>query len=169
MRGKKPRQRCNNIDPEDIDPAFGHWLAGFVDGEAHFMFSMRQGSPEARLSIELRSDDHPLLVEVQRTLGIGTIIHHKNRARGNQHASDRWHVSALHDCLWLARLFELYPLRSKKARDFEVWSAAIRAWANGAGKNDLRDYAERIRATRQFDATPTASVPAPDAVQNPLL
>lgn len=146
MARRQPRQ--NRIEPEDIDPVWGGWLAGLVDGEGYFMFRLdRKGIPKAKLEINLRSDERAGLVEIKQTLGIGRIFTTTDRAI-------RWDVARLNDCLWLARFFELYPLRLKKARDFTIWAAAIRAWANGAARNDLRAYATKIRAVRQFEAEP---------------
>lgn len=169
MAGGYPRQRLNRIAPEDVDPAFGSWLAGLVDGEGCFIFHiMRSGTPKVALTIQLRNDDRAGLVEIRRTLGIGTVCINTRRGR---HAMAVWQVQSLYDCLWMARFFEVYPLCLKKARDLGVWAAALRAWVNHAGQNDLRQYATRIRSVRQYKDESVPAVPAvvPDATQERLL
>jgi len=63
------------------DTIFGHWFAGFVDGEGCFHIQKetnRQGF-RCLFSIGLRKDDGEILHIIQQKLGIGK-IHIKNTA-----------------------------------------------------------------------------------------
>jgi hypothetical protein len=56
-----------------IDPGFGHWFAGFVDGEGCFLITRVGKSYRCIFSLHLRGDDRPILEEIHRNLGIGTV------------------------------------------------------------------------------------------------
>lgn len=107
-----------------IDRDFGHWLAGFIDGEGCFYITRdRARRPwRARFSMALRADDRPILEECKRRTGIGTIHDYKTPAG---QTTTRWMIQSRADCAELQRLLTIYPLRAKKARDFEVWSEAL--------------------------------------------
>lgn len=70
-----------------IDPAFGHWLAGFVDGEGCFYIgricNRKKGveyvNYRCAFTISLRDDDHAVLHEIRDTLGTGRIVTRKAR------------------------------------------------------------------------------------------
>jgi hypothetical protein len=109
------------------DDGFGHWLAGFADGEGCFNIARNgNGSMFCQFRIQVRSDDEPILLEIQRRTGLGRLTKvYKNRGAN---PSVIWYVSSKAECLALVELFETYPLRAKKQRDFEIWARAVRSW-----------------------------------------
>lgn len=113
-----------------MDDAFGHWLAGFVDGEGCFTTDVsrryRASRTHAAMRLELRVDDLPILEEVQRRTGLGNITILKPR-KGYEGAV--WRVERKSDCLALVALFDRYPLRAKKARDYAIWREFVLAWS----------------------------------------
>ena len=115
-----------------LDPAFGHWFAGFTDGEGCFEInkgqSIRHHFPyySCRFAIALRSDDEAILREIQQQLGIGRI--YDKIIGGNSKKQVRFTVHAKSDCLILCELFRKFPLRAKKSRDFDTWSEAVSLW-----------------------------------------
>lgn len=113
--------------PEGVNDGFGHWLAGFVDGEGHFgILSKGAHAYACRFSVSLRSDDLAILEECQQRTGLGSIYRRPQRAGARPCAV--WTVASHQHCDALAAVFRRYPLRSKKARDFEVWCRALEAW-----------------------------------------
>lgn len=114
------------------DEQFQWWLAGFCDGEAHFAVSLATstsgrvtGSP--RFNLTLREDDLPVLEQARERLGVGTIRRISNaKARANGRG-DRdavaWEVTGP-SCAVVARALE-GKMRSKKAREFELWGPAV--------------------------------------------
>jgi site-specific DNA-methyltransferase (adenine-specific) len=123
----------DRFDGESIDPAFMHWFAGFVDGEGCFSVHRKpQNTFDCQFSITLRADDRPILERIQRTLGIGTLsmpTAHQNPSSGRaDNPKARYCVSSQRDCTRLRDLFRAFPLRAKKAKDFELWSDALDAW-----------------------------------------
>jgi hypothetical protein len=64
----------------EIDDGFGHWLAGFADGEGSFNIGhpKRPAAPSynCSFSIGLRIDDLPILEEIERRTGIGRLSVH---------------------------------------------------------------------------------------------
>lgn len=140
----------DRVDGEPVDPAFLHWFAGFVDGEGCFSIHKKpQNTYDCQFSITLRADDRPILERIQRTLGMGTLssatAHRKNQAA-------RWTVSSKAACVRLRDLFRAFPLRAKKAKDFELWSDALNAWVDHrSGEWDTMSSArELLMASRAY-------------------
>ena len=117
-------QRCLGIDL-DIPDGFGHWLAGFTDGEGCFVIRFQKPKyTKCFFSIRLRADDIDILQEIQETLGVGQI--RLSKEDGHNEVAG-WQVCAIGDLIHvLIPLFEKYPLRAKKKRDFAIWSRAVR-------------------------------------------
>jgi hypothetical protein len=119
--------------------AFGHWLSGFVDGEGCFgIYCYKQGKVESfvgilsfEFSIQLREDDRAILEKIKAYFGCGTLAkgsRARSRSKGHPNARDQYKFS----CRKIEDLttkvvphFEKYPLRSKKAGDFEIWKKAL--------------------------------------------
>jgi LAGLIDADG endonuclease len=114
--------------PRDlVTDEFGHWLAGFIAGEATFSFSTRRRGERLeytpRLGLRVRGDDRAILEEIRASTGVGTVWSVKKRTHTDQ---AEWLVSSLPDCMKLVGLLDKYPLRAKKAEDFRVWREAVR-------------------------------------------
>jgi hypothetical protein len=133
--------KANSIAPfpTDIDrTAFGHWFTGFADGESCFTIfkykaRLRRGSSrheinrKATFAICLRADDADILLRIQSFFGCGDICHSRQSyLRGQMNPWVRWSVRKIGD---LANIviphFEKFPLRTKKARDFEIWKQGV--------------------------------------------
>ena len=113
-----------------LEPAFGHWLAGFVDGEGCFYLKKTDGQYLiCAFRVALRLDDRAILEEIQRETGIGQ-IHVTRRAKWGSNDQASWSVTRKREVMELARIFDLYPLRSKKARDFVIWRQAVTVWGD---------------------------------------
>jgi LAGLIDADG endonuclease len=125
---------------------FGHWLAGFADGEGCFSVSVyypHSSSVQITPSfiIQLRADDRPILTEIQREIGVGTV--YRVNLTGNRGTNYKLIVQGWRQCLQIVNLFDRFPLRAKKARDFEVWREIViymskTGQRNGAGVRDIR-------------------------------
>jgi hypothetical protein len=123
-------QRQLGLDLE-IPDDFGNWLAGFTAGDG--CFTIRSQPPKyvkCFFTIRLRDDDFDILQEIQETLGIG-----KTRVLKKEKGKNRlalWEVCAIGDIVHvLIPLFEKYPIRAKKKRDFLIWSRAARIIHSG--------------------------------------
>jgi len=113
----------------EVSDAFGHWIAGFTDGEGHFdgiMIINQNGYRQLNMSfqINLRADDKPILEMIHNTLGVGHLFHRPRHPPTKpqtlyvvRRTADLYHV--------IVPLFEKYPLRAKKRKDFEVWKRLI--------------------------------------------
>lgn len=127
--------------PEDVDrDQFGHWLAGFADGESCFqIWSARVGRWSrggASFVIDLRADDHSILSLIQaywqcgkiRAGGSRVATYDDGKTKRTYTVKEKriFRVDAMAD---LERVviphFERYPLRAKKARDFVVWKRGV--------------------------------------------
>lgn len=113
----------------DIDPGFGHWLAGFIDGEGCFAIATnsnrRYPSRCCHLRIQLRDDDTAILEAIRDKTGCGAIYH---RTDGPYSPRSSWYCYSRPDAVAMVEILDRYPLRAKKARDFAIWREAVHVW-----------------------------------------
>ena len=136
---------------EVISAEWASWFSGLVDGEGSFII-FRAGARwhSAVFVLNMRADDRPMLDEIRRTLGFGAIY---RRPRGRiGHPSHAYHVSRAKDMLALVRLFDRYPLRSRKRRDYEVWRTFVLLHASPKNATDprLAELFREIKEARVF-------------------
>jgi len=168
----------------ELDPAFGHWLAGFIDGEGSFNIR-RDGARRRRRAwstsfiLTVRDDELPTLEAICAATGLGT-IHAKRPALGaNPQVS--WEVERLRDQLALVELLAAHPLRAKKRHDLAVWAKAVsyrqhmpkgngRGWrgelattANYQRFKELRAELDAVRAYVPNGAPAPTPEPEPEA------
>jgi hypothetical protein len=132
---------------DDTVDGFGHWFAGFTAGEGSFNISKNgRGARFCVFRIGLHVDDAPILYEVANRLEMGRVVVGETPSSGWRAL---WTVQRKSECLRLVELFERYPLRAKKQRDFEVWAEAVRLWQgmvytsqHAAVKNDWTSFDE---------------------------
>lgn len=124
--------------------ALGHWLAGLVDGEGCFYLSTfrtrgaRGYERKYRVltfefKIAMRGDDVDVLQQAHAILGVGRIEHRK-RGISPTTSQNAKPLAALivyrrTDLPTVIDFFRRFPLRSKKARDFQVWAEAFERMA----------------------------------------
>ena len=137
-----------------MDEGFGHWFAGFTDGEGCFYIATQS---TARFSLGLRADDWQVLEYCRQQLGDIGIVRRKDRptnpARSNQKPSAVFEVWRADELLQLVALFEQFPLRAKKRHQFEVWRIAVREAAKGRLRNKslIADCRAQLAALRTYD------------------
>src|ERR1039458_9862522 len=103
---------------DSVDPAFGHWLAGYIGGEGSFTTHVHQpgNGVTKRMSIATRADEYPLLQSCRDQMGLGALYfsRQKSPTQSGSKPTWRWIVSNNADCLKLIDFLSKYPLRSKK-------------------------------------------------------
>jgi hypothetical protein len=139
------------------------WFSGFVDGEGYFQIA-RVKSKRAKggylylpmMGVGLRKDDYPTLYNVKKTLGLGCLCHGKRQGKfKNEHPSIRWVVSGVKQCLKLIDLFDAYPLRTKKKKDYVVWKNFVLQKAEHGRKLPMsvcEYHYRRIREVREYNS-----------------
>jgi hypothetical protein len=111
-----------------VDDAFGYWFSGLADGEACFAISRNTGKPsfQNHFRITLRDDDSLTIRRIARELPLGSIYRTcPNRTWANSRPVIHWNVHKLASCVELCSVFDRYPLRSKKARDYYLWRLSV--------------------------------------------
>lgn len=146
----------DRFDGRPVDPAFMHWFAGFTDGEGCFSVHKKNVNGfetyDCQFSIALRSDDRPILERIHRTLGMGTLSNPTAHSRRDGNPQARFCISRKSHCLRLRDLFRNFPLRAKKATDFELWSDALDAWVEHEPREweEMSGARDRLMANREF-------------------
>lgn len=110
---------------------FGHFIAGFTAGEGcfHIFAGPRKGKPSvfnvtASFSIRLRSDDAYILHQIRAFLDVGYVLPTKVY-RGSKEQTT-YQVTKIRELAEVViPFFRAFPLRARKATDFEIWSEAI--------------------------------------------
>jgi hypothetical protein len=115
------------VSIDDIDPGFGNWLAGFIDGEGSFLILPRgRGGYAINFSLRLRSDERAILEECMEVTGLGNLTLYPRPVRHpGQNPLLRWLICTKSDCRKLVEILDRFPLRAKKARDFAIWRQAV--------------------------------------------
>lgn len=142
-----------------IDPAFAYWMAGFIDGEGCFSVHKKHVNGcetfDCQFTLTLRADDRPIVEQMRAALGgIGSIAHRPARNTGGGDKDQcRYCVSSKRDCQMLRAVLAAFPLRAKKARDFEIWCQALDAWIDhepGSSWQDMAYFRNALMAVRNF-------------------
>jgi len=99
----------------------------------------------------MRADDAAILYEMQRRLeGAGSIA---IRDKETSNPQVRYCISSKRDCYILREVLLNFPLRAKKARDFEIWCHALDAWLAhevGGTWEDMEFYRDQIMLVKRF-------------------
>lgn len=154
--------RMNNELLEDLaEDGFGHWIAGFIDGEGCFVITcdkrrMRARAPySCRFEISVRDDDADVLKEIARRTGLGHMAWCKQSGSAGTRPKASWRVMSRRDCLGLVALLDRFPLRAKKARDFEVWRTAVHEWLRPHARGEygrMPALKLQLHAVREYPA-----------------
>lgn len=113
--------------------------------------------PTARFEITLRADDVATLDLIRDTLDIGNVHEHSSasKIRPNTKPAVRYAVWRVGECLDIVDLFTCFPLRAKKAHQFDIWSCGVQEIARGAFRDDALIDACRteLAQARVYDQT----------------
>lgn len=129
-----------------MEDNFGHWFAGFFAGEGCFAIAKYQKavSWSCRAAIRVRDDDAEILQLIKDQTQIGAVNYYKGYKTTNPQVS--WQVYTKADVTALVSIFDIYPLRGRKANDFIIWREAVALW------NTVH------QGSRNFDWTPMVSL-----------
>jgi hypothetical protein len=144
---------------QNLHPAFGHWLAGFIAGEGNFRIHCSKSGHyySAAFAIKLRDDDSEILEEIWRRVGLGTIYRQVRRS-GNSKPACVWVVQSRADCQELVEVLDNYPLRSRKAADYAIWRNAVAVWSampQGNRWRGPRNWGAMITLKRELESVRT--------------
>jgi LAGLIDADG endonuclease len=166
----RPVGSSNGRIPEggypEIDPEFGGFLAGFIEGEATFAIPKQSThqNHKCAMSLHARADDGPLIEELHTRTNLGTV--HLVPARSTSRPQVRWVVTAKSDCRRLTEILDTYPLRGRKSRAYAIWSGAVDWWvgADPTRREHGRDWTpmtylkQRLSSLTRYSRSPTEVV-----------
>lgn len=162
VRGSLDRAtgRIIPFPPENLADGFGHWLAGFVDGEGCFF--IHPGEHRPYLDVCLRDDDGGVLNEAKMRTGVGAIYRSANG--GNRGPQIHWRVGRAADTLRLVGVFDAYPLRAKKRQQYVLWRRAVLISPPNVGRGyrvsfppEMEEIAGILRSAKRYWSPTTAS------------
>jgi hypothetical protein len=123
----------------DLDP---NWIIGFIDGEGCFYCYIQKDnkSPIIQLSLELSQSTHDLLILKKISEELGKLSN-SSKSLGRLKISDLTGVSRLiimnnSELEKLIKIFEIYPLKTKKLLDYKDWKLL---WELKKGKAHLTE------------------------------
>jgi hypothetical protein len=124
-------QPLPTFPPEINREAFGHYLAGLVDGEGCFVLrtNTRNGARGksvvcwAAFNIALRADDYEILELTRSFLQCGHVYYcPRKRNRENEKPTMVFSVTRNRELLSkVVQHFDRFPLRAKKAKAYDIW------------------------------------------------
>lgn len=136
--------RITYMEPTDD---WYHWFAGFFAGEGCFGTGLWGNGPcqvgQIFVNITLSRKDRPILVEIQRRLGVGAIFDDMRKRPSTGEFTcpmSRWRCIKLPELFHvIVPLFDKYPMRNVKWYDYPLWRnlVMIRWEARGAGKGKI--------------------------------
>jgi hypothetical protein len=135
-----------------LSDADGHFIAGFLAGEAHFGIAEANGGQSYRclMTLRLRDDDAVLLTWLRDTTGVG--LTRRVAARGTSKPQVEWRVQTQDGCRALADLLGRFEVRGRRRREVELWREAVDWWSSGLSNRviPLRGLRDRLADSRRY-------------------
>lgn len=151
----------------DLEPDFGDFLAGFLEGEACFLITRqpRRANHRCAVSVGVRDDDQILLSEFAKATRLGTVL--PVSARGSSKPQGLWTVNSKADCVRLTEILYRHPLRGRKSGDFALWAAAVDWWAgpDPTRRRINRDWTPMVYIKRRLHESRMYN-PRPDRIRD---
>lgn len=101
----------------------------------------------ARPRTDLRAGCRAHVLALALRTGVGSL--RSTRGRNGNHPIAQWRASSLAHCQRLVRIFDRYPLRAKKARDYEIWREAV-VLLSGPRGAETEALLERLKGDRSY-------------------
>jgi hypothetical protein len=147
-----------------LDTDEGHWLAGFIEGEAHLAISDANGGQSFRclMSLCVRDDDVELMEWIHARTQVGSL--NPVPARRTSRPQVQWLVRTQDDCMTLVDLLSEFPMRGRKRVEFEIWRSAVELWTSGMTNREVlaRVLRDRLLDARRFRAPDGQALPPLD-------
>ena len=147
-----------------MDKDFGNYLAGLIDGEGSFGLHKHTQHKHLkpmyypRFNIHLRADDMPILLQIQKFLGVGKLYFHNNIDR-NPMVS--YQIDNVKDLLKLLEVLDVCQLRAKKAREYAIWRTCVLLKQKRGRQEYLPIAYEQLRALKSFSEGSETIISAP--------
>jgi hypothetical protein len=145
--------------------ADGHFIAGFLEGEAHFGITEANGGQSygCFMSLRLRDDDAALVDWLRDATGIG--FTRPVPARRTSKPQVEWRVQTQADCRTLAELLGRFPVRGRRRREVRIWRDAVDWWNSGVSNRALpmRGLRERLADSRLYRPPSTEVLTRPES------
>lgn len=129
--GNQQERQPEMLNVEQIDPAIGHYIAGFVDGEGSFMLKFRPRPDfstgwKVSLTFNVSQKDEVILTLIKKHIGCGTLF----QKGGGVWMYEVNNLSAIRD--HVVPFFRRFGFLSrKKKRDFATFRKMLELFLEG--------------------------------------
>lgn len=156
-----PRLGKADFDPKDIDPNWAVAFTGLCVGEGSVQMTYRtKGLPSPSLSIHMRLDEKPLLLDIQKHIGGWITLRTKPTKPSAEgylfKPQATWGATGFQKVKPILELLLLCPLPAKKVKEFRHlleyvnWRETIGAFPSEADKRTAEWYFQALRDMRIF-------------------
>lgn len=143
------------------DPGLGYWAAGLIDGEGSFLLDVHRREGHAHIffafGLALREDDGPVLTKLQLILG-GLGQFQPLEYGGERNPQIRYTITGKENLTKLVAFLSEFPLQSKKAVDFKLWSEALHFYMEQRQRHtpdelfdEMRSRSEALQNSRRYE------------------
>ena len=140
------------------------WLTGFLEAEGCFRVERNNSGRNWRcvLSVAVRDDDAPLLLELQERTRLGRV--RPVAARGSSRPQACWVVDSKLELEVLSRLLSLHPPCGRKRREVAAWCAAVellacrRRGCDSEMDTEIADLATLVTECKAYRSEPPPAV-----------
>lgn len=133
----------------EVDPAFGHWLSGFIAGEGSFNIVRNHGCWVISFTLSQRDDDADTIHEIRDQLDLGKV--YRIKPSGASKPKVAWQISRLSEQLQLIEVLDRFPIRSRKTKDYAIWKQAVLA-KSAKDFVQIDELAPKLKAARTYKA-----------------
>lgn len=132
----KRKAQAKRVETPELEQRFLDWFSGLAEGEGNFELISSTHGRSIRFALGLRRDDRPVLELIQATLGFGKLydIEPSQKILGRDakvNPKTIFYCNSFEESRALRNILNNAVLRTKKARDFAIWSEAVSLWEKG--------------------------------------
>ena len=160
-----PKPVKEKVEPylPTINPKFGHWIAGMIDGDGCFQMTKNSSHYSCSFNLMQRNDNSAILQEIIKETKIGYPQYLPKYKTSNPLFG--WCIGSKNECLSLIHILDQYPLRAKKLQDYLIWKEAVllltpgdnSTWEKIAILRDKLTEARRYKVSNLYQPAPVST------------
>ncbi len=131
--------------PQGLTAEWSSYLSGFATAEGCFSISHSAAARfQPVFQLKVRRDDMALLSELRDRTECGRIYQQSGWNRSSPSTS--WMVFSQRDLGHLCRVFDRFPPRGRKRREYEIWREAVHEYAKAGPRAPIHERLRELRS-----------------------